>query len=177
MRDRTRGAVLTLVGLLGLALAGCGAGQGALTSQIEPSVPGVSARTDDSSVLIRNAFLVDAGGGYPAGGEAPVSLNLVNQTGNPIRLVSASSPVARSIAVDSPAGAAGDRATIPANQVVSLTLQLTDLAEPVRGGGSVPLELRFDNGGTVSLEVPVAAPVSPTGQPAPRESMTVEEEH
>lgn len=165
MRNSTRGAAVTIVGL-GLALAGCGAGQDALTSVTVSSVPGVSASTEDGSVLVRNAFVVYRAGGYPVEGEAPVSLHLINETPDPIRLASASSEAAASVDLDGPV-------TIAPNQVVTATVTLSGLTEPVRGVGSLPLHLRFDNGATLSLQLPVAPPL----EPEPRTPMPVEEEH
>jgi copper(I)-binding protein len=167
MRNSTRGAAAAVAGLVGLALAGCGAGQDALTSRTVPSVPGVNVDAEDGSVLVRNAVIVYRAGGYPVGGEAPVELHLINETPAPIRLVSASSDHAASVEFQG-------TVEIPPGQMLTATLVLTRLTEPVRGGdGSVPVDLRFDNDVELSLQVPAAPPL----EPVPRTPMTFEEEH
>ncbi len=77
------GAALATVALVG----GCSAGQEAATSQIVTAVPGgFATATPDPSVplgivLIENAEIVyKAPAGYPAGGTAPLSMRIFNQT-------------------------------------------------------------------------------------------------
>jgi hypothetical protein len=81
------GAALATVALAG----GCSAGQLAATSQVVPAVPGgFATATPDpanplSVVLVQNATIIYNGPlGYPAGGTAPVSLTIFNQTKFPL---------------------------------------------------------------------------------------------
>jgi copper(I)-binding protein len=180
--------VLTAVvsGLLAWALVGCGAGQTAATSQKLPTVPGVNAEA--GGVAVRNATVAFQSGGYPAGGDAPVELALLNTTREPVRLVQLTSEAAGSVTlasavrVGAPAGEptptgggqsgqVGDLRLAP-GQLVNATLRLTGLTQPVNGTVSTPVELTFDNGAVLSLNVPMAPPL----EPLPREPMTFDEE-
>lgn len=148
--------------LLGVVLAGCGAGQDAATSLDRPSVPGVNASLD--GIAVRNAN-VPAGGegeGYGIGETAPVVFSLINETDAVIRLVSATSTLADSV---DPAG--GDTVEVPASGLRAVTLEATGLAEALDGTGSLPLELTFAGGAVLSLDVPVAPPAEPLPRSEP----------
>lgn len=68
-----------------VALAGCSAGQVAETSLKKPSNQGVNAQTATGSVLIRNlAVSYNGPAGYQPGADAPIEVNLYNQTTNAI---------------------------------------------------------------------------------------------
>jgi hypothetical protein len=151
--------VVAACGLLGVVLAGCGAGQDASTAQDLPSVPGVSASLD--GIAVRNAT-VPAGGGYEVGGAAPIEFTLVNETDGVIRLVSAASELAASVEV-----AGGGTVAVPAFGLLPVTLDATGLVENLDGTSSLPLELTFDGSVVVSLDVPVAPPAvpEPRGEP------------
>ena len=64
-----------------VALAGCSAGQVAETSLKKPSNQGVNAQSGTGSVLIRNLSVSYNGpAGYQPGADAPIEVNLYNQT-------------------------------------------------------------------------------------------------
>lgn len=186
--------------VLGLALAGCGAGQDAATSSARTSIPGVNA--DDQGVAIRNARVPFAPQGYPAGADAPVELSVINNGPEPVQLVDQSSPVAGTVTVVSavpvggstgpggeeppsgeqppggegpPNGGAGPQLLLAPGEAVTATLQVAGLREPLTGIGSLPLVLTFDNGAGFTLAVPSAPP----SEPQPREPVepAEEEEH
>lgn len=166
MRNRTRGAAVVAAALLGLGLAGCGAGLDAPTSEAVPVVPGVNVDADDGSVLVRNATVPYQPRGYRAGGQAPVEMRIVNPGTEPVRLVSASSEGATRVQVPS-------QATFPPGEVTPLRLQLGGLRTAVDATGRIPLVLRFDNGVELSMQVPVAPPE----RPEERTPMDLEQEH
>lgn len=163
MGARRRGSAAIAAGVLGLVLAGCGAGQDALTAANQPSVPGVNASTEDNSILVRNAYVIFQEEGYPAGGQASVRLWLANQTGQPIRLVEAASPGAGGAAsVDT-----GGAVQVPADGLVEAVLQVNGLRASLTPAGSLPLTLSFDNGAELALDLNVAPPL----EDLPREPM------
>jgi copper(I)-binding protein len=188
-RKQTRRVLLaTASGLLGLALAGCGAGLDAPTSQTLESVPGVDA--DVAGIAVRNALVPFAAGGYAPGEDAPLQLWVVNNNQEPVRLVAASAESVGSVTVTravqvgapagpeaveptEPAGTAGPELAVAPGALVSATLQLTGLGQPLDGTALLPVTLTFDNGAAVSLEVSMAPPLDPQ----PREPMDLGEEH
>lgn len=157
--------------VLGLALAGCGAGPDAATSATRSSIPGVDA--DDLGIAIRNARVPFAPEGYPAGGDAPVELSVVNNGPEPVQLVDQSSPGAGPVTVVSavpvgdstgpagngpPNGGAGPQLLLAPGEAVAATLQVTGLQAELTGTGSLPLVLTFDNGAGFMLNVPSTPP-------------------
>ncbi|HEX6501208.1 MAG TPA: hypothetical protein VF054_19580 [Micromonosporaceae bacterium] len=81
-------AGLTAVAAAGL-LSGCGAGKLAQTAHMAPAVQGANAdvRIDDQLVSVRDAVVVYPGPkGYPAGGQAALSVRVFNQTSKPVTL-------------------------------------------------------------------------------------------
>jgi copper(I)-binding protein len=168
-------------GLLGLALAGCGAGLDASSAQTLGSVPGVDA--DVAGIAVRNAVVLFEAEGYPAGADAPLELSIVNRNEQPVRLVEATAEAVRSVTVASVVRIGGTATPEPTRltepelvvgpgELVSATLQLTGLGQPLNGTSAVPVTLTFDNGGVVSLNVPLATPL----EAEPREPMELEEE-
>jgi hypothetical protein len=77
-----------------VALAGCSAGQVASTATDMSAIQGVNAQSTSGSVLIRNlAVKYDGIAGYQPGANAPIWVNLYNQTTSPITvLVSSAAP-------------------------------------------------------------------------------------
>lgn len=169
-------------GLLGLALAGCGAGQDAASARTLESVPGVDA--DAAGIAVRNAVVLFEAEGYPAGADAPLELSIVNRNEQPVRLVTASAEAVRSVTVASVVRVGGTAAPEPAEpaepelvvgpgELVNATLRLTGIGQPLNGTLAVPLTLTFDNGAEMTLNVPLATPL----EAQPREPMELEEEH
>jgi hypothetical protein len=76
-----------------VALAGCSAGQVAETSLKRPSNQGVNTQNTTGSVLIRNlAVSYNGPAGYQPGTNAPIEVNLYNQTANAITVAVTSAP-------------------------------------------------------------------------------------
>jgi hypothetical protein len=77
-----------------VALAGCSAGQVAATAVDMSAIQGVNAQSTTGSVLIRNlAVMYNGTAGYPPGANAPIGVNLYNQTTSAITvLVSSAAP-------------------------------------------------------------------------------------
>lgn len=175
---RSRVLVAAASGLLGLALAGCGTGQGAPTSNTLSSIPGVNA--DDAGVAVRNARVPFAEAGYPAGGDAPVELTVVNTGTEPVRLVELSSPAAGSLTLAGveyvgapPDGiGTGSQLRLPPGGLANATLTATGLIESLDGTVPLPVVLVFDNGAQLALQLPTAPP----DEPLPREPMILDEE-
>jgi len=94
----TRRAVLVagVATVTAAALAACGAGQVAETAIKNPSVYGVNTENADASVLIRGlAVQYNNPSGYPAGSNAPLELNLYNETKAPVTVLISSQPPAQ----------------------------------------------------------------------------------
>ncbi|MDR7280325.1 hypothetical protein [Catenuloplanes atrovinosus] len=82
-----RRAVRLAVGAAAVALAvtGCSAGQIAETAMKAPSVATVSADSTDGKLAVRGLAVAYEGvEGYPAGGNAPLHVTLINQRANPL---------------------------------------------------------------------------------------------
>ncbi len=102
---RSRAALVAVAVASTVALAGCAAGQVAQTADQTNSSTGATVTVN--GIAIRDAQIAypTATGGtesaalYRAGGAAPVEMHVINESTQPDRLVSASSPVAGSVAV------------------------------------------------------------------------------
>jgi copper(I)-binding protein len=135
------------------ALAGCEAGLNAPTQDFHPAAFGAYA--NQNGISISNAFVLgpSLNGPAVAGGRAGVFLSVSSLHGD--RLVSVTAPGTASAAkitggsVDLPPAAPVDL-TGPVPKVV-----LTGLANPLQGGETVTLGLKFAKAGTVTLPVPV----------------------
>ena len=135
------------------ALAGCEAGLNAPTLDFHPAAFG--AYTTTNGISISNAFVLgpSLNGPAVAGGRAGVFLAISAQDGD--KLVSVSAPgTASAVAI------AGGSVNLPPQALVDLTgpvpqVVLTGLANPLEGGQTVTLNLKFAKAGTVTLAVPV----------------------
>jgi hypothetical protein len=75
------------------ALAGCSAGQVAETSLNNPGIYGVDTQNSDHSILVRSLAVPYNGiEGYAAGDDAPLEVNLYNETTSPIEVLISSAP-------------------------------------------------------------------------------------
>ena len=95
-----------------LALAGCGAGQITQTSSQASGVGGASANV--GQIAIREAAFAFTGDGktaaiYQAGGEAPLTMTVVNFGGQVDKLTNVSSPAAESVRITGDATIASGR--------------------------------------------------------------------
>jgi periplasmic copper chaperone A len=179
--SRTRPTILVAGALAAaLALAGCGAGQVANTAEQVANAPGANIGT--GAISVRDAVIVFGdsveGAVYSRGESAPLSMTIVNETGEPDRLVSASSPFATSVeisgATEIPAGRAvvvqgdtneqgaqapGGAPTVAPNTTPQpeqgATVVLTGLRDDIRAGISYPVTFVFERAGEVTAEVPV----------------------
>lgn len=166
----------TLVGAAGavaltgmLALSGCGTGQLAQTANQTSAVNGISSQV--GQIAIRDARVAYPprsadGNVYPAGGAAPLEVTLLNTASVPDRLIGVRSPAASAVRV-------GGDPTMPQNvplvaQVAAeggvqpgnrpLTIELGGLTAPIRPGLSTTVTFSFERAGSVTLQVPIAAP-------------------
>jgi periplasmic copper chaperone A len=179
--SRSRPTILVAGALVGaLALAGCGAGQVANTAEQVANAPG--ANTATGPISVRDAVIVFGdtveGAVYSRGESAPLSMTIVNETGEADRLVSASSPFAQSVEISGtteiPAGRAvvvqgdtneqgalapGGVPTVAPNTTPQpeqgATVVLTGLLDDIRAGVSYPVTFVFERAGEVTVDVPV----------------------
>lgn len=167
--------VLAAVAVAGVALAGCGAGMQAQTSQQVAAVAGASA--DGGGIAVRNAEIAYPGGLspeaaiYPVGGVAPVEMVIVNQGAQTDRLVSATSPAGtvtitgeQTVAPDISL-VAGQVAGVPGGK--QITVEITGLREDILSGRTYPLVLTFEKAGRVEVGLPVASPTAERVDQAP----------
>ena len=149
----TRRLLVGAIAILVPALAGCEAGLNAPTLEFHPASYGVS--TTVNGIVIDNLFVLgpSLGSTLPAGGQAGAFLSLEAYSGD--RLESASAPgTASSVQLvtgpitlneDSPVDLSGPHPVIVLN----------GLTNPLSGGETVQLTLKFANAGPVTLMVPV----------------------
>lgn len=94
-RAVTRRAVLAAGVATVAALGGCSAGQVAETALKNPSTYGVNTQSTSGNVLIRGLAVAYQGTeGYPAGADAPLELNLYNESTAPVTVLISSRPPA-----------------------------------------------------------------------------------
>lgn len=179
--SRTRPTFLVAGALAAaLALTGCGAGQVANTAEQIANAPGANVAV--GQLAVRDAVIVFGdsveGAVYTRGESAPLSMTIVNDSGEADRLVSASTPFADSVEIsgttDIPAGRAivveGDTnvigslapegaPTVAPNSTPqpaeSATVVLTGLRDDIRAGISYPVTFVFERAGEITAEVPV----------------------
>ncbi|MGW5670895.1 hypothetical protein [Micromonospora sp. NPDC003776] len=109
IRGSRRGAALLLAGTAAasLLLSGCGAGQVAETSVKIPSVQGINVQTSDNLYKVRGLYVQYPGSeGYPAGGNAPLSVVLYNDSKSPVT-VTVTTDSAREIVLSGAAQSGG----------------------------------------------------------------------
>lgn len=142
-----------------VALAACSAGQVAETANKNPSVYGVNAQNSDGSVLIRNLAVAYPGtAGFESGANAPLEVNLYNQTAREITVLISSQPFegeGEGVVSARAVGLVGGAPTTPS----------TAIPEP---SGSRPVATPdTDSSPTGSVEQPSAEPsASPSSTPA-----------
>jgi copper(I)-binding protein len=194
---RTRRTGVAAIGVVigALALAGCGAGQITQTNTQVSAVSGAQATV--GAIAIRDAefeYTATASASvYPTGGNAPIAMTVVNSAGTDDKLVSATSPVARSVRVTGttvvPAGrvllvegvpAAAPRVpastgrptaspapTTAAAATDGAQIVLVGVNQEIRPGLTYPVTLTFQKAGTVTVDVPVGNPTTPRTESAP----------
>jgi copper(I)-binding protein len=150
---------LLALGVLPVALTGCGAGFDAVTYQ-ERNNAGASDNTV-GDIAVRNAVVEAPPGGapvYEAGEDAVVTFTLVSIGPEGDTLVAASSPDATSVDIvvgdiQRPVTDVDVRAFDMPEEDVAVILR--GLGSELRSGAYVELRLRFERAGTVELVVPV----------------------
>jgi len=192
---RTRRTGVAAIGVVigALALAGCGAGQITQTSTQVSAVSGAQASV--GAIAIRDAEFEYAptsnASVYPTGGNAPLRMSIVNSAGTDDKLVSATSPVARSVRITgnavvssgrvllvegapAPAAAAptsaarsSASAAAPADEASGAQIVLVGVNQEIRPGLTYPVTLTFQKAGVVTVQVPVGNPTAPRTASAP----------
>jgi len=131
---------------------------------------------------------------YARGGNAPLEMTIVNSAATVDKLVSASSPVARSVKISGNPGVAGGRvllvegepaaaAPVPApastpsipptsagapdNGSKGANIVLMGVNQDIRPGLTYPVTLTFQNAGAVTVAIPVGNPTTPRTESAP----------
>ncbi len=143
-----------VAGLLAVLLAaGCGAGNRAQTYQQQTEAD----TTNDAvgAIAVRNLAIPAPPQGfvYKAGSDAPLQVILVNDGGEADRLVSASTPAARSVQVVGPT----PTLEVPrlATSDPAYQLQLRGLTRDLAVGSWIELTLNFERNGSKTLLAPV----------------------
>ena len=181
------GRLLLGAGVLALmipAIAGCEAGADAPTLEFHAAASGAQAVFN--GIRITNAFVLGApvGSTVPSGSSAGLFVSLYNGGDSSDTLLSATAPgSAGSISLS------GGNVPLPANAApVNLTgpdpkVVLENLAKPLRGGSTIPVQFDFQHAGAVTLQVPVepqsfqwatfsAPPSVPAGAAVPTSTAT-----
>ncbi len=128
---RTRRTGVAAIGVVigAIALAGCGAGQITQTSTQVSAVSGAQANV--GAIAIREAQFeytaTPTASVYTRGGNAPLELTIVNSAATDDKLVSASSPVARSVRITGNVTVSGGRVLLVEGQPAPV------VAAPVQG--------------------------------------------
>jgi copper(I)-binding protein len=164
-RPRPTRAALAVGALIGaVALAGCGAGQVTQTSDQVAAVQG--ANVDAGQIAVRNAtieFETPAEGAaiYPVGGNAPLTMAIVNSGAELDRLVAASSPIASSVQLSGDLRIPGGRVLTVEGAPASVT-QPADAATPPAEQPGLPAQTPA--AGEAPQATPEPAPESPAVQ-------------
>jgi copper(I)-binding protein len=172
----SRGLAAALAVSALLVMAGC-SGAGSVPPQQTPTqgvpgaISGVAADATDHSTVLRDLLVVYPGqGGYQAGGVAPLTVKLGNNTDKPVTLTDVTTPggsavvlVGGSVASASP-GAKEFEVLVPPGGLLLLApeagryLAIRCLPTALTPDMTVKLTFRFDNGAKVTAEVPMGAP-------------------
>jgi copper(I)-binding protein len=131
---------------------------------------GINVSAADHSVALNNLFVPAPGGAaYQAGGPAPLSMSVWNNTSadisltgatvdsHPLELVGGASATATVFTITVPAGG-----NVPLDQTSGRYLRISCLARPLPAGSLVRVTFTFSNKATIRTEVPVG-PYSPGG--------------
>ncbi|WP_440097750.1 hypothetical protein [Streptosporangium sp. H16] len=143
-----------------LLLAACACGkEGDAGFSTEEFAPNTGANEIVNDVYVRNAFVIGgpAGEPLPPGSGVPLYVTLVNQRTEPDRLVSVSaSPTFEGFRVR------GGGLDLPVRQPVGGDVNpqalLTGSTGDLRSGTYLPVSFRFQDAGTVRVQVPVLPP-------------------
>lgn len=192
IRTRQRVRRAAPVAVAALVLAGCGSGQTGTIGEQVPAVNGSGGVVGE--LVVRDVVIAypvgayPAGDGYQAGEEAPMEFTIVNEA--PVQfdeLVSVSTPVAErvvltgatvvppssTVAVQDAQPDEGDAPLFddedpePPPRVGILSVLLTGLTGPIQPGLTYDVTFTFANAGSITLPVPLGAPISNRVDPPP----------
>jgi hypothetical protein len=149
--------------LTGIAVAACTAPVlDPPNTNAPPAFPGINADAPDHSVALRNLFVINPGpNGYPAGGGAPLAMQVWNNTGGAVSLTGAT--IKGGTAAVLVAGSqtkttydipisAGNKVLL--NQQAGQFLQV-NCKGTLMAGMVVPMTFTFSNKAAISVDVPV----------------------
>jgi copper(I)-binding protein len=176
---RPTGAAAVAAAVIGaITLAGCGAGQIAQTAGQVAAVGGASA--DAGQIAVRDvsiAFPEDAEGAavYPAGGQAPLQMSIVNFGSGPDRLLSASSPAAASVGISGETGIEAGQALVVEGELppAPATPTAPALAPSGTAAPGAPGATTAPAAPTPIAGLPTPT-IAPTGEPNPRADQQTE---
>lgn len=155
------------------SLVGCSAGQITQTDSQVAAVDGAFADVGEN-IALRDVLIPappHSNGTYPAGSSVPVLLTIINQGTRAERLITVTSPAASQVLVvgtttiapgtnvTSTAGSASAGVQPQSPLVVGQLRIVLSTTRPLRAGLNTPVTFVFENAGTVTLPVPMAAPV------------------
>lgn len=139
LRSRPNGAAVIGAVVIGVAvgvlvLTGCGAAQVAQTAEQVAAAGGANATS--GTIAVRNVQIefgedVEGGGVHPTGGDAPLTMRIINTGNLGDRLISVSSPVAETVAI-------GGDVDVPGGQVLLVDGEPTAPPTAVPGATAVP---------------------------------------
>jgi copper(I)-binding protein len=147
-----------------LALSACNEGQDA---PVTAGVPDVANAHGGVASMVLDVVFIESGGTVEAGQSAPIRGNFTNDAETADRLVGVSSPAAGSVQLlDADGLPSAQGIDIPAHGQVDavngeVRLQLVDASFPLPATQLVPVTFEFSGAGSVTLDVPVAAPQAP----------------
>jgi copper(I)-binding protein len=170
-RPTTRTGLLALPAVAaGLLLSGCGAGLHAQVYEPRDLADSVNVTVDD--LAIRHVFVVPPTQAerYMPGEDADVELTIVSRKDEADVLIGASSPAAASVVVNGP----DSGIDVPAygSSAPGTNLVLKDLNRKLQAADYVPIVLTFQSGTTVTVNTPVAQPLT---EPSPNPDFHVPE--
>ncbi|MEV7802284.1 copper chaperone PCu(A)C [Microbispora sp. NPDC088329] len=168
--------ILAALCIAAAAVTACGDIKQDYYTQTMPQNDG--ANVNLPGLLLRNAFIIGSQQPAPPGTDMPMYMMLLNESGRTDRLVSVDTgDLFRGARL--PAGGL----EIPGGRYVGGTpvpqVLLAGLTRPLGSGGTIPVTLRFQNAGTVRIDVPILPPAqwrstyspwpgaSPTPSPSP----------
>lgn len=197
MTRTSRPRVFVVAALLAVApaLAACGAGFDNNLGQ--PYTPTEAAEASQNGITVAQAFVLgpESGQTLPAGSAAPLYLTMVNgnDTADQLTGIETDPQAASSAKTTSPISLPPQTLVKSANPDPQILLE--GIRNPLRGGESMKLTLKFQNAGAITMNVPVitrsrefatlppapsATPddteVSPTPTPADEDTATTDED-
>ena len=158
-----RGLAVLLAALLCETLAGCYASQNAETTKETPNTPGVDGAV---GMIVLDDVYLETADTVPAGGSVALRGAFTDESSQPDRLVSVTTPIAASVdLLEADGSPASGGIAVPAGGQLNATtgtvvLRLTGLIRELRPEAIVPVTFDFATAGRVTLhDVPAAVRV------------------